>query len=78
MILAIPTETRPGERRVALVPEIAQKLVAQGWDVVVQSGAGDEATFTDQAFTDAGARIAPDAASTVNGAAVIVKVNVSS
>ncbi|MEI8404391.1 MAG: NAD(P) transhydrogenase subunit alpha [Actinomycetes bacterium] len=75
MILAIPTETRPGERRVALVPEIAQKLVAQGWDVVVQSGAGDEATFTDQAFTDAGARIAPDAASTVNGAAAIVKVN---
>ena len=75
MILAIPTETRAGERRVALVPEIAQKLVAQGWDVVVQSGAGDEATFTDQAFLDAGARIAPDAASTVNGAAVIVKVN---
>jgi len=75
VILAIPTETRPGERRVALVPEIAQKLVAQGWDVVVQSGAGDEATFTDQAFTDAGARIAPDAASTVNGAAAIVKVN---
>ena len=75
MILAIPTETRPGERRVALVPEIAQKLVAQGWDVVVQSGAGDEATFTDQAFTDAGARIAPDAASTVNGAAVIVQDN---
>ena len=75
MILAIPTETRAGERRVALVPEIAQKLVAQGWDVVVQSGAGDEATFTDQAFLDAGARIAPDAASTVDGAAVIVKVN---
>ena len=75
MILAIPTETRAGERRVALVPEIAQKLVDQGWDVVVQSGAGAEATFTDQAYLDAGARIAPDQASTVSGAGVIVKVN---
>ena len=78
MILAIPTETRPGERRVALVPEIAKRLVEQGWDVVVQSGAGVDATFSDAAFADAGARIAPDAAATVAEAGVIVKVNAPS
>ncbi len=62
----------------ALVPEIVKKLVDQGWDVVVQSGAGAAATFSDEAYTEAGARIAPDAASTVSGAGVIVKVNAPS
>jgi H+-translocating NAD(P) transhydrogenase subunit alpha len=75
MILAVPKETRPGETRVALVPEIAKKLVDQGWDVVIETGAGDAATFTDDAFKEVGARIAPDAASTLNGANLIVKVN---
>lgn len=58
-----------------MVPEIVKRLVDQGWDVVVQSGAGSEATFSDQAYADAGARIAPDAAATIAGADVIVKVN---
>jgi NAD(P) transhydrogenase subunit alpha len=58
-----------------VVPEIVKRLVDQGWDVVVQSGAGSEATFSDQAYADAGARIAPDAAATIAGADVIVKVN---
>lgn len=78
VILAIPTETRAGEQRVALVPDIVKKLVDQGWDVVVQSGAGTAATFSDEAYTEAGARIAPDATSTVAGAGVIVKVNAPS
>jgi NAD(P) transhydrogenase subunit alpha len=75
MIVAVPAETRPGETRVALVPDIAKRLVDQGWDVVVQSGAGKHATFSDEAYAQAGARIAPDASSTVNGANMIVKVN---
>jgi len=61
-----------------VVPEIVKRLVDQGWDVVVQSGAGSEATFSDQAYADAGARIAPDAAATIAGADVIVKVNAPS
>ena len=61
-----------------MVPEIVKRLVDQGWDVVVQSGAGSEATFSDQAYADAGARIAPDAAATIAGADVIVKVNAPS
>ena len=75
MKLAVPTETRPGERRVALVPDVAKKLVAAGWEVVIQSGAGNEAAFSDDAYRDAGATIAPDAAATHSGAGLIVKVN---
>ncbi len=51
-----------GERRVALVPEVVSKLKAKGLDVVVQSGAGDDAMLTDSAFEAAGAQITQDAA----------------
>jgi H+-translocating NAD(P) transhydrogenase subunit alpha len=73
--LAVPTETRLGERRVALVPDVVKKLVGAGWDVIVQSGAGAEASFPDSAFVSAGARIAPDAAATYEGAGLVVGVN---
>jgi H+-translocating NAD(P) transhydrogenase subunit alpha len=73
--LAVPTETRPGERRVALVPDVAKKLVAGGWDVVVQSGAGREAAFSDNAYVKAGITVAPDAETTYRGAGLIVGVN---
>jgi NAD(P) transhydrogenase subunit alpha len=76
--LAVPTETRPGERRVAIVPDVAKKLVAAGWEVVVQSGAGNEAAFSDDAYADAGATIAPNAAATHAGAGLIVRVNAPS
>jgi NAD(P) transhydrogenase subunit alpha len=73
--LAVPTETRPGERRVALVPDVVKKLAGAGWNVVVQSGAGAEAAFPDEAYRQAGATIAPDAAATHDGAALVVSVN---
>jgi NAD(P) transhydrogenase subunit alpha len=73
--LAVPTETRSGERRVALVPDVVKRLVAAGWEVTIQSGAGLEAAFSDAAYTDAGATVAPDAAATMAGAGVIVRVN---
>jgi H+-translocating NAD(P) transhydrogenase subunit alpha len=76
--LAVPTETRPGERRVALVPDVVKKLVAAGWEVSVQSGAGTEAAFSDAAFTEAGATIAPDAAATQADAGLVVRVNAPS
>ncbi|HXY27995.1 MAG TPA: Re/Si-specific NAD(P)(+) transhydrogenase subunit alpha [Acidimicrobiales bacterium] len=75
MKLAVPTETRPGERRVALVPDVAKKLVGAGWEVCVQAGAGAEAAFSDAAYTEAGATVAPDAAGVVAGAGLVVKVN---
>jgi NAD(P) transhydrogenase subunit alpha len=73
--LAVPTETRPGERRVALVPDVVKKLVGAGWDVCVQAGAGTEAAFSDSAYADAGATVAPDAAATLAGAGLVVRVN---
>ncbi len=75
MQLAVPTETRAGERRVALVPDVVKKLVATGWDVVVQSGAGAGAAFSDEAYVGVGAAVAPDAPTTLQGAGVVVSVN---
>ncbi|HUZ98137.1 MAG TPA: Re/Si-specific NAD(P)(+) transhydrogenase subunit alpha [Gaiellaceae bacterium] len=54
MRVGVARETAPGERRVALVPETAGKLAAAGFDVVVEAGAGDAASFPDAAYTDAG------------------------
>lgn len=58
--VVVPTETRPGERRVALVPASVARLTAVGADVVVQAGAGDRAHFRDEDYRDAGASIATD------------------
>jgi H+-translocating NAD(P) transhydrogenase subunit alpha len=56
MRLGVPKETASGERRVALVPETIGRL-AEGIDVVVEAGAGDAASFGDDAYTEAGATI---------------------
>ena len=56
--LAVIKESRPGEDRVAIVPEVASKLAKTGVDVVVQSGAGTEARFADQGYVDAADLIA--------------------
>jgi H+-translocating NAD(P) transhydrogenase subunit alpha len=50
-------ETAPGERRVALVPETVGKLVAAGFEVVVEPGAGEAASFPDDAYAEAGATL---------------------
>src|ERR1700675_139552 len=57
MKIGVAKETAPGERRVALVPEVLGKLSAAGLDVLVEQGAGDGAAIPDQAFVDAGATI---------------------
>ena len=55
MKVGVPKETAQGERRVALVPDLVSKL--DGIEVVVEQGAGAAASFTDEAFTEAGAAI---------------------
>jgi NAD(P) transhydrogenase subunit alpha len=55
--VAVPKETAPGERRVALVPEIVSKLTASGIDVIVEAGAGEAASFSDEAFREGGAEV---------------------
>ncbi|HEX5173135.1 MAG TPA: Re/Si-specific NAD(P)(+) transhydrogenase subunit alpha [Gaiellaceae bacterium] len=57
MRVGIPRETTQGERRVALVPESVGKLGAAGFDVVVETGAGDAASFPDSAYAEAGATL---------------------
>jgi NAD(P) transhydrogenase subunit alpha len=57
MRVAVPKESRPGEKRVALVPDIINKLTRAGLEVVIESGAGSSAEFSDQQFTDAGATV---------------------
>jgi len=59
--VGVPTETAPGERRVALAPDAVRTLVRDEIEVVVQSGAGAEAGFDDASYEAAGARIAADA-----------------
>jgi NAD(P) transhydrogenase subunit alpha len=58
MIVGIVKETFPGERRVALIPSVLPALNKAGWEVVVESGAGEAAGFPDSAYTDKGARMA--------------------
>lgn len=74
MRIAVPREIVPGERRVALVPDVAARLVKEGAVVVVELGAGVRAGFTDDAYRAAGAVIAPDAPSTYADGDVILKV----
>jgi len=57
MRVGVPAETRPGERRVALVPDAVTKLVTEGLDVVVESGAGRHAFASDDAYREAGATV---------------------
>jgi H+-translocating NAD(P) transhydrogenase subunit alpha len=54
MRVGVARETAPGERRVALVPETAGKLAVAGFEVVVDAGAGEAASFLDAAYTEAG------------------------
>jgi NAD(P) transhydrogenase subunit alpha len=55
--VAVPVETRPGERRVALVPDAVGRLRDAGLDVVVQAGAGEHAFASDEAYRAAGAKV---------------------
>jgi NAD(P) transhydrogenase subunit alpha len=73
MEIGVPKESVAGERRVALVPEVVRKLVAQGHEVLVERGAGAEAMIPDEQFADAGATLADDPKTAYN-AAVVVKV----
>jgi len=60
MIVGVPTEKFPGERRVALVPELVPKLTKAGLEVLVQSGAGAAAGFSDRSYLERGARLEPE------------------
>ena len=57
MRVGVVREMAPGERRVALVPETVGKLTAAGFEVSVEPGAGEAASFPDAAYSQAGGTI---------------------
>jgi NAD(P) transhydrogenase subunit alpha len=75
VIVSVPKETTPGERRVALAPDAVKRLGKLGASVRVEHGAGDAAGFADDGYRAAGAEIAPDARSLRQGADVLVTVH---
>jgi H+-translocating NAD(P) transhydrogenase subunit alpha len=74
MLIGVPREVAPGETRVAVVPETAGKLVKAGLQVLVETGAGARAHFTDEAYRAAGAEIAPNPRDVFAKADVLLKV----
>jgi NAD(P) transhydrogenase subunit alpha len=77
-VIGVPKETAAGEKRVATVPEIVEKLVKLGFKVVVQSGAGDAANFSDDTYRAAGAEIIASAASLWAASDIVFKVRAPS
>jgi NAD(P) transhydrogenase subunit alpha len=74
MIVGVPRETFPGERRVALVPAVLPTLTKAGFEVVVEAGAGAEAGYPDADYAGRGARIVPARAEVFGAAEVVVQV----
>ncbi len=73
-VIGVPKETAAGEKRVATVPEVVEKLIKLGFKVSVQSGAGDAANFSDEAYRSAGAQIVDSAAHLWAGSDIVFKV----
>ncbi|RED54013.1 NAD(P) transhydrogenase alpha subunit [Aestuariispira insulae] len=74
MKIAILKERRPHEKRVAASPESVSKFISLGASVIVETGAGDAASLSDDIFVQAGASIAKTAAETCKGADIVLKV----
>ncbi|HEX7968097.1 MAG TPA: Re/Si-specific NAD(P)(+) transhydrogenase subunit alpha [Stellaceae bacterium] len=74
MKISVAKERRSQERRVAVTPDTAKRLVGMGLEVVVESGAGAGSSFPDAAYEAAGAKIAPDAKSALGDGDIVLKV----
>jgi NAD(P) transhydrogenase subunit alpha len=74
VIVGVPKESYPGERRAALVPMVVPNLVKAGFEVVIEAGAGLEAGYLDEQYTQKGAKILADRAAVFGSADVIVQV----
>jgi len=74
LLIGVPREGFPGEKRVATVPEVVEKLIKQGFRVAVETGAGDSAQIADEAYRAAGAEIVSDRAQLWAMADVVFKV----
>ncbi len=78
MRIGVPKETADGEKRVATVPEVVEKLIKLGFTVAVQSGAGDAANFADDTYRAAGAEVVPTAADIWSASDIVFKARIPS
>lgn len=74
MQIGIPKETGAGETRVAATPETVKKFIGLGYQVMVETAAGKNASYLDTAYEAAGATVAADAAAAVRDADVVLKI----
>ena len=75
MRIAVAKEIEASERRVALIPDVVSKLVKQGFEVSIESGAGEKALFNDSDYEAAGATIISDTAKLWGEADILLKVS---
>src|SRR3989442_11799251 len=74
MRIVVPKESAPGERRVALVPESCKKLIQAGYEIAIESGAGDAAGFPDASYGEIGVALESDPAALLRSGDVVLKV----
>lgn len=78
MKIAVPKETKPYEKRVALTPDVVKSLIKSGFECIVETGAGLNSYFSDASYTEAGATLVADKNKLYSDADVLVKVNAPS
>ena len=74
MIVGVPRESFPGERRVAIVPAVIPSLTKAGLEVIVEAGAGKEAGYLDADYSAKGARLVSTRADVFGGADIVTQV----
>lgn len=74
MRIGIPKEIHPGEKRVATTPEVAEQLQKLGYSVAIESGAGEAANFSDDAYKEAGVEVLPSAKELWESSDIIFKI----
>jgi NAD(P) transhydrogenase subunit alpha len=74
VIVGVPKESYPGERRVGLVPMVVANLAKAGFEVLVEAGAGAEAGYPDANYVEKGAKIVHDRAAVFSAADIVVQV----
>lgn len=74
MIVGVPKESYPGERRVALVPSSVPELAKKGIEVLIEAGAGDQAGYPDAGFLEKGATVAKNRAQVFDSAQILLQV----
>ena len=78
LTIGVPREVFAGEKRVATVPDVVEKLIKLGFKVAVEAGAGDAANFSDETYRAVGAQIIEDTATLWSTSDIIFKVRVPS